>query len=61
MSLESCPTCGYALATFGNHCRHCSPRSFSAAPSSSFYEKYLPQLIVALVVMAVLVYFIFFR
>jgi hypothetical protein len=63
MSLESCPTCGYALSTLGNHCRHCSSsRSFKATPSlPAFNAKYLPQIITATVVFVVLAYLIFFR
>lgn len=63
MSLESCPTCGYALSTLGNHCRHCSSsRSFKATPAfPAFNAKYLPQIIMATVVFVAFAYLIFFR
>jgi hypothetical protein len=61
MSLESCPTCGYALSIVNHHCRHCAtaPR---AIPSRPFDAKHLQQIIVPVVVaLSVLVYLIFFR
>jgi len=61
MSLESCPTCGYALSTLGNHCRHCSPVLLAATPSTAFDAKHLAQILAALMVLGVLVYLIFFR
>jgi hypothetical protein len=61
MPLESCPTCGYALSTFGNHCRHCAS-SFTAVPSfRPFDAKHLPQIIAAVVLFSVFAYLIFFR
>ena len=61
MSLEACPTCGYALSIIGNRCRHCAP-AFGALPSSHpFDAKYLPQVIFAIVVLSALGYFIFLR
>jgi hypothetical protein len=61
MSLESCPTCGYALSIVGSRCRHCAS-SFGALPSSRpFDAKYLPQIISAVIVLSVLAYLVFFR
>lgn len=61
MSLESCPTCGYALSTLGNHCRHCAS-SFSAVSSfRPFDAKHLPQIMTAVVVLGGFTYLIFFR
>ncbi|MBA3543605.1 MAG: hypothetical protein H0T83_04090 [Chthoniobacterales bacterium] len=60
MSLESCPTCGYALSTFGNQCRHCAS-SFSALPSRAYDAKYLPQIIAAVVAFGALAYLVFAR
>jgi hypothetical protein len=61
MSLASCPTCGYALSTIGNKCRHCTS-SFSPATSAKpFDAKILGQIIAAMVVLSVLLYLIFFR
>ncbi|CAN5606395.1 hypothetical protein BH18VER2_BH18VER2_00100 [soil metagenome] len=61
MSLESCPTCGYAVSTLGNHCRHCAS-SFSDGPSERpFNARYLPQIITATALLIACVYLIFFR
>jgi hypothetical protein len=61
MPLEPCPTCGYALSIVDHHCRHCAVAS-RAIPSRPFYAKHLQQMIImAVVVLSVLVYLIFFR
>jgi len=61
MPLESCPTCGYALSIVDHHCRHCVTAS-GAVPSRPFDAKHIQQLIImAVVVLSVLVYLIFFR
>jgi len=61
MSLEPCPTCGYALSTVDHHCRHCVTAS-PAIPSRLFDAKHLQQkIIMAVVGLSVLIYFIFFR
>jgi hypothetical protein len=61
MSLESCPTCGYALSILNHHCRHCGTAS-AAIPSRTFDAKHLQQMIIPVVVaLSVLVYLIFFR
>jgi len=61
MSLESCPTCGYALSIIDQHCRHCTTAS-RAIPSRPFDAKHLQQMIVPVVVaLSVLVYWLFFR
>jgi hypothetical protein len=60
MSLESCPTCGYALSIAGHHCRHCTTES-GAIPSRPFDAKHLQKMIMVVVALSVVVYFIFFR
>ncbi|HEV8422575.1 MAG TPA: hypothetical protein VGQ40_04470 [Chthoniobacterales bacterium] len=61
MPLEPCPTCGYALSVLDHHCRHCVP-SLKALPSSQLSDaKQWWKMIVALVVLSVLVYLIYFR
>jgi len=60
MPLEPCPTCGYALSIIDHHCRHCATAS-GAIPSRPFDAKHLQQMIMAVVVLSVLVYLIFFR
>jgi hypothetical protein len=60
MPLEPCPTCGYALSIVDHHCRHCAAASRSI-PSRPFNAKYLQPMIMAVVVLSVLVYLIFFR
>ena len=61
MPLESCPTCGYALSTFGNHCRHCASSFTAVTPFRQFDAKLVAQLIGAVVVLSVLIYLLFFR
>ncbi|MBA3832928.1 MAG: hypothetical protein H0X34_13750 [Chthoniobacterales bacterium] len=61
MALESCPTCGYALSSLGNHCRHCPPSFIAARASRPFDAKLLAQFICAMVVLSILVYLFFFR
>jgi hypothetical protein len=67
MSLESCPACGYALSVHDHLCRHCLPSrsAFAKAglPSINalFDAKYLPRMIVAVLVLSVLAYLMFFR
>jgi len=61
MPLEPCPTCGYALSVVDHHCRHCGTES-GAIQSRHFYAKHLQQMIImAVTVLSVLVYLIFFR
>jgi hypothetical protein len=60
MSLEPCPTCGYALSIVDHHCRHCGTPS-GEIPSRQFNAKHLQQMIMAVVGLGVLVYLIFFR
>jgi hypothetical protein len=60
MPLEPCPTCGYALSMVDHQCRHCATAS-PALPSGPFDAKHLLQMIMAVVVLSVLVYLIFFR
>jgi hypothetical protein len=61
MPLEPCPVCGYALSIVDHHCRHCGTAS-GAIPSRPFYAKHLQQMIImAVAVLSVLVYLIFFR
>lgn len=58
MSLESCPTCGYALSTIGNHCRHCPP-AFLASSGKPFDAKQLSQIIAVLAILSVFGYLMF--
>jgi len=60
MPLEPCPTCGYALSIVDHHCRHCATAS-GAIPSRPFDAKHLQRMIMAVVVLSVLVYLLFFR
>jgi hypothetical protein len=60
MPLEPCPHCGYALSILDHHCRHCASVQ-PAGPAVRFDAKYLPQLITALLVSGLFVYFIFFH
>jgi len=60
MPLEPCPTCGYALSIVDHHCRHCATAS-RAIPSRAFDRKHLQQIIMAVGVLSVLVYLLFFR
>jgi hypothetical protein len=60
MPLEPCPTCGYALSIVDHHCRHCATAA-RAIPSGPFDAKHVQQMIImAVVVLSVLVYLIFF-
>ncbi|MEP6821643.1 MAG: hypothetical protein ABI946_04760 [Chthoniobacterales bacterium] len=61
MSLESCPTCGYALSTLGNHCRHCAPMPMAAGAFRPFDAKHRLQTILALLALGVFVFLLFFR
>jgi hypothetical protein len=67
MSLESCPTCGYALSVHDPHCRHCPPSRSALAktglPSINvlFDAKHLSTMIIAVLVLSILAYLIFFR
>jgi hypothetical protein len=62
MPLESCPVCGYALSVHDHHCRHCAV-SLSAPPLSWLFDaKHLSTMIVvAVLVLSVLTYLMFFR
>jgi hypothetical protein len=60
MPLEPCPVCGYALSVVDHHCRHCAVASRAILPRR-FNAKHLQQMIMAVVVLSVLVYLIFFR
>jgi hypothetical protein len=60
MPLEPCPTCGYALSIVDHHCRHCATAP-AAIPSRPLNAKYLQPMIMAVVVLSVLVYLLFFR
>jgi hypothetical protein len=61
MPLEPCPTCGYALSMVDHQCRHCAGTS-EGIPPGRFNAKHLHQLIImAVVVLSVFVYLIFFR
>jgi hypothetical protein len=61
MALSPCPTCGYALSIVDHHCRHCRTAS-RAIPARLSNAKYLLQMIImALVVLSVFVYLIFFH
>jgi hypothetical protein len=61
MPLEPCPTCGYALSVVDHRCRHCGTAS-RAILSRPFHAKHLQEMIImAVVVLSVLVYLIFFR
>jgi hypothetical protein len=61
MPFEACPTCGYALSTLGNHCRHCPPTFMASKSAKPFDAKQLLQIIPVLMIFSVLVYLIFFR
>jgi hypothetical protein len=62
MSLQSCPTCGYALSIHDHHCRHCLPsRSGFAKADPLFDMKHLSTIIVAVLALSVLAYFMFLR
>jgi len=60
MPLESCPTCGYALSIVDHHWPSLCYRIASNS-SRLFDAKHLQQMIMAVVVLSVVVYFIFFR
>jgi len=60
MPLEPCPTCGYALSIVDHHCCHVATES-QAIPTRSFEEKHLQRMIMAVVVLSVLDYLIFFH
>ena len=69
VSLESCPTCGYALSTLDRHCRHCPPSGSTWAndgPSSlsafrPFDAKNRSKTIITLVGFSMVLYWILFR
>lgn len=61
MSLESCPTCGYALSIVGSRCRHCTSSVTVVTPLRLLGTKQLAQIIASLVVLGVFVFLIFFR
>jgi hypothetical protein len=61
MPLESCPTCGYALSVHDHLCRHC-PAPLRVFTSARFFDtKHLSKMIIAVLVLSVLVYLMFFR
>lgn len=61
MPLEPCPSCGYALSVLDHQCRHCAV-SLSAFPLSRLFDaRHLSKMIIAVMVLSVLVYVIFFR
>jgi hypothetical protein len=60
MSLESCVSCGHALAIADHQCRHCSPTSFGTQRGLKSMALYLIVALAALVV-AVLIYNLFLR
>jgi hypothetical protein len=61
MPLEPCPTCGYALSVLDHHCRHCAVPLRTFPSLRLFDTKQLSKMIIAVVVLSVLVYLIFFR
>jgi len=61
MSLESCPTCGYALSVLDHQCRHCAVPLRVFASSRLFDAKHLSTMIITTVMLSILVYLIFFR
>jgi hypothetical protein len=61
ISLEPCPTCGYAFSAIGNHCRHCVPTFLAPIARRPFDPKHLPQVIAVVIVLSICVYLIFFR
>jgi hypothetical protein len=61
MSLQSCPTCGYALSTIGNHCRHCPPPFLASSAGKPFDAKHLSGIIAVLTVLGGFVYLMLFR
>ena len=57
MSLESCSSCGYAVAILDGGCRHCNPSATDSATHSARNYK----LIVTLAPVALLVGFFLYR
>ena len=61
MSLEACPTCGYALSTETAQCRHCSATQ-RATSQIKIINSVQPMHAVALVVtIGCAIYLLFFR
>jgi len=61
MPLQPCPACGYALSVLDHHCRHCSVPLRAFSSFRLFDAKHLSKMIVAVVVLSILVYLLFFR
>jgi len=61
MSLESCPTCGYALSTEGGQCRHCRASfTVAAGPRSVKLDmRFMFQMAMAIIA-GIMAYRIFF-
>ena len=60
MSLESCATCGHALAMADHRCHHCSPDTVGTQRRAKGIEFHLLIALAALV-LAVLIYQVFLR
>ena len=56
MSLQSCPTCGYALAIVDGGCRHCASASAARGPINWRDPKFLVGFGSAAVLFAILIY-----
>ena len=60
MSLDSCVTCGHALAIADHRCRHCSPGTIGAQKEAKSVAFYLVVTSAALAA-GVLIYNVFLR
>jgi predicted amidophosphoribosyltransferase len=61
MSLEACPTCGYALSTTTAHCRHCTGELKERSPVKKINAMKLVQALAPLAAIGCLIYYWCFR
>ena len=60
MSLEACPTCGYAVSTVDHQCRHCAGASRTVVPLKKLDVRGITNAIVIASIVSAIVYWAFF-
>ena len=61
MSLQSCGTCGYAVAVGDGHCRHCHPSVITPTVYAWFNLKLLVLLAPVALILGIFFYRMFFH
>ena len=59
MSLQSCGTCGYAVAMADGHCRHCHPAVTTPETHPVLNLKLLVPLVLTVLLLSIFLYRIF--